>query len=133
MGAGIVARDHSGSFLAAWSQISEDVLIPELAEALAVRRALSCALEEGFSRIIIASDCLLVIQRANSSVTDRSLCGAVIEDIKTCSNLFSSCAFLHVFRVHNVVSPESSVTDTVALPQNRLKWRGSGQILRIPR
>jgi hypothetical protein len=104
MGAGIVARDHSGSFLAAWSEISEDVLIPDLAEALAVRRALSCALEEGFSRIIVASDCLSVIQHVNSSVTDRSLYGAVIEDIKTCSNLFSSCAFLHVFRVHNVAA-----------------------------
>jgi hypothetical protein len=76
MGARIVARDHSGSFLAAWSEISEDVLIPELAEAFAVRRALSCALEEGFSRIIVASDCLSVIQRVNSLVTDRSLYGA---------------------------------------------------------
>jgi hypothetical protein len=37
MGAGVVARDHSGTCLAACGERYDDVVTPELAEALAVR------------------------------------------------------------------------------------------------
>jgi hypothetical protein len=62
MGTGIVARHHNGSFLAAYNERYDNVLLPDLAEALAIRRALSFAFDEGFPKIIIASDCLSVIQ-----------------------------------------------------------------------
>lgn len=101
-----VARNHSGSFLAACSERTNDVILPELAEALAIRRALSFAQEEGFPKIIVASDCLSVIQRITSPVTDRSLLGTVIEDIKFNSKTFNSCSFRHVFRILNVAAHE---------------------------
>jgi hypothetical protein len=63
MGVGIVARDHTGNCIVACGERSDNVMTPELAEALAVRKAALFALGEGFSKIIIASDCLSVIQR----------------------------------------------------------------------
>ncbi|KAK1666010.1 hypothetical protein QYE76_054169 [Lolium multiflorum] len=90
MGAGVVARNHVGSFLAACGERYDEVVVPEIAEAIAVRRALLFAQEEEFSKIIIASDCLSVIQRIKSGEVDRSLCGPVIEDIKLMSRGFVS-------------------------------------------
>jgi hypothetical protein len=102
MGAGIVIRDHTGSCLAACREIIEEVIIPELAEALALRRALLFAQEEGFPRIIVGSGCLSAIQRVLSTTADRSLFGPVIADIKRMALGFASCEFRHVFRGLNV-------------------------------
>jgi hypothetical protein len=74
-----------------------------LAEALAIRRVVAFAQEKGFSEIILGSDCLSALQRLNSSVTDRSSMGPVIEDIKL-SRSFSSCEFRHVPRELNVAA-----------------------------
>jgi hypothetical protein len=63
MGAGVVIRDHDGMFLAAHGERYDNVVAPETAEALVVRRAISFAQEEGYSKITIASDCLSVIQQ----------------------------------------------------------------------
>jgi hypothetical protein len=78
------------------------VIIPELAEALALRRALLFAQEEGFPRIIVGSGCLSAIQRVLSTTADRSLFGPVIADIKRMALGFASCEFRHVFRGLNV-------------------------------
>jgi hypothetical protein len=104
MGAGIVTRDLDGSLLAACGERYDEVIVPETAEAIAVRRAVSFALEENFSKIIIASDCLSVIQRIRSGEVDRSLCGPGIEDIKLMSRDFVSCEFCHVYRPVNVAA-----------------------------
>jgi hypothetical protein len=123
MGAGVVAHNHDGSFLAACGERYDEVVVPEIAEAIAVRRALLFAQEEEFSKIIIASDCLSVIQRIKSGEVDRSLYGPVIEDIKLMSRGFGTCEFCHVYRVTNVAahllakeceSFESSVWRSVA-------------------
>ena len=103
MGVGVVVHDHTGCFLAACGE-SHEVVTPEIAEALTVRRALSFAQEEGWPKIIMASDCLSVIQRIRSGGIDRSLCGPVIEDIKLLSMSFTSCVFCHVNRVLNVAA-----------------------------
>jgi ribonuclease HI len=101
MGVGVVIRDHNGKFLAACSQVLHEVTSPELAEALAVRRAVTLAGEEGLDRIILMSDCLTVIQRINSSGRDRSLVGVVVEDIKTLATSLSSVTFHHISRLCN--------------------------------
>jgi hypothetical protein len=62
MGASIMIRDHIGAFLAACGERIDEVITLELAEALAVRRAVSFCLEEGYSRVIVGSDCLAVVQ-----------------------------------------------------------------------
>jgi hypothetical protein len=77
MGAGVVIRDHSDQCLAACSEHMEEVTKPEIAKALAMRRAITLAKDEGFAKIIINSDCLSVVNRVNSMEDDRSLCGPV--------------------------------------------------------
>jgi hypothetical protein len=81
MGVGVVIRNHIGMCLFACSQVFDAVTSPELAEALAVRRALTLAQEEGFNKIILASDCLTVIKRMLSNTLDRTGIGVVIQDI----------------------------------------------------
>jgi ribonuclease HI len=90
-----------GTCLIACSQIFDEVMAPELAEALAIRRALSLVQDEGFNKIILASDCLSVIQRIRASAMDRTGIGVVIQDIKTMATDFESVTFRHVSRLLN--------------------------------
>jgi ribonuclease HI len=98
MGMGVVIRDHNGTCLAACSEQREEVVTPEIAEALAMRRAITFARDEGFSNIIVSSDCLSVVQRVIAGEEDRSLCGPVIHDIRRMAASFVSCSFNHVKR-----------------------------------
>jgi hypothetical protein len=51
MGKVVVIRDHSGTCVAACSDVYQEVTIPELAEAMAVRKTLVFAKEEGLERV----------------------------------------------------------------------------------
>jgi hypothetical protein len=73
-----------------------------MAEAIAIRRALVPAREYGFSQVILASDCLSMIQRLISEVRDRSSVGSVVSDIKQLATEFSSVSFKHYGRKQNV-------------------------------
>ena len=74
----------------------------ELAVALALRRAMQLASDEGYSDIIFASDCLSLVQMMNSRSCDRFNIVAVVEDIKFVSQSFVSVVFKHVHRQANV-------------------------------
>jgi hypothetical protein len=62
MGAGVVAWDHLGACIVAYRQYMAMLLEPELAEAYALRQAVSLARDEGLNQVIFASDCLSLIQ-----------------------------------------------------------------------
>jgi ribonuclease HI len=100
-GVGVVVRNHKGEFLAAHSQLLDETMTPEIAEAHAIRCAVSLARDEGWNRIVLASDCLAVIQRIKAPERDRSLVGVVIEDIKFLAHSLSSVTFRHVSRLCN--------------------------------
>jgi ribonuclease HI len=102
MGAGIVVRDHSGDCIAVCCDKIPNVTVPEMAEAMAIRCALSFARGEGFDNCICATDCLSVVQRVNSPGNDRSACGSVIEDIKRLLSSFHSSSITHVYHSQNV-------------------------------
>ncbi|KAK1618547.1 hypothetical protein QYE76_024064 [Lolium multiflorum] len=72
-GVGVVVRNHKGEFLAAHSQLLDETMTPEIAEAHAIRCVVSLARDEGWNRIVLASDCLAVIQRIKAPERDRSL------------------------------------------------------------
>jgi hypothetical protein len=76
--------------------ILDGVTAPELAEALGMRRAVSLATDEGFSKIQVVSDCLSLVQRINSQVQDRSFVGVVVQDIKTIATGFNEFSVYHV-------------------------------------
>jgi ribonuclease HI len=78
MGAGVVVRDH---LLQHFARIS----LPELAEALALRRAVELARDEGLEKVIFESDGQSLVQQMNSTLMDRSLLGIVMSGIKLVS------------------------------------------------
>jgi hypothetical protein len=59
------------------------------------------ARDEGLNNLIIASDCLSVVQSTKSSTRNRSFRGLVLEDIKSS---FESCSIRHVYRGQNVAA-----------------------------
>jgi hypothetical protein len=69
-----------------------------------LRRVVAFACDEGYSRVIFASDCQSVINRVNAEMMDRSSYGPVIEDVKRLARSLVSCSFKHVYRVVNVVA-----------------------------
>lgn len=104
MGIGFLIRDHDGRCLLALNERVQNVTQPELAEAVAIRRALSLAKEEGYQKVIISSDCLSAIQRIISPLLDRSRIGCLISDIKRIGAEFSECTFMHVNRLCNLAA-----------------------------
>jgi ribonuclease HI len=121
MGVGVVIRDHTGQCLTACSEHQEEVTTPEIAEALAMRRAITLAKDEGFAKIIINSDCLSVVNRVNSMEDDRSLCGPVIHDIRKLMASFASCSVRHVLRGLNVAAHTMA---KMSQSLGCLVWRG---------
>ena len=101
MGAGVVIRDHHGNCLAACRHQLPGLAPPEEAEALALRRAVLLAREEGFGRAIFATDCLSLVHRLNSSLMDRSPVGILVGGIKHMTNSFTMVSFIHVKRSLN--------------------------------
>ena len=101
MGTGVVIRNHNGVCLLACSELQQEVTTPELAEALAFRRAVSLACEEGYDKVLAVSDCLSLVQRLKCSDLDRSLVGVVVQDIKQICTSFSDFSFRHVNRQCN--------------------------------
>jgi hypothetical protein len=104
MGMGVVIRDHNGTCLAACSEQREEVVAPKIAEALAMRRAIMLAKDEGFSKIIVNFVCLSIVQRVTAGHEDRSLCGLVIHDIRQMAASFVSCSFVHVMCGLNIAA-----------------------------
>jgi ribonuclease HI len=102
MGVGVVIRDHVGRCLASCNEKLENVTAPELAEALACRRALNFARDEGFFKVALASDCLSLIQRIQSNEWDRLGVRVVVSDIKNLATSFIVCSFSHVKRQLNI-------------------------------
>ncbi|KAM3230197.1 hypothetical protein ACQJBY_060782 [Aegilops geniculata] len=103
-GAGVVALDHMGQCIKACTEVLSGPLTPEMAEALALRRAVDMAREEHLFHVIFATDCLSLVQRLKSKAHDRSVVGSVIDDIKMATLGFSSVSFVHVRRQCNVLA-----------------------------
>ena len=82
----------------------QNVQVPELAEALAIRSALSFAQREGLDSFILGTDCLSVVQRIHKGFRDCSNYALVIEDIRCMLASMSSCSLIHVSRLQNVAA-----------------------------
>jgi ribonuclease HI len=103
-GAAVVVRECTDEFVASIGDDSPDVSNRKLAEALAIRLALSWAKDEGLDGFVVASDCLSIVQRIKFKERDRSLCASVVLDIKKLACHFSNCSFRHVGRLQNSVA-----------------------------
>jgi ribonuclease HI len=99
MGLGFVVRDHRGDFLAACRKGIDKITNPELAEAIAFRQAILFASELPYNQVVIATDCLCLLQKLRSEATDRSHTGIIIQDIKKAACVSTVIfSFIHVTR-----------------------------------
>lgn len=103
-GLGFLFRDHSGLCLFAANERHSGCIQPEMAEALAIRCALRTAMEEGHQKIVLALDCLAIIQKIQSGTRDRSMVGALVSDINFLAAGFLDCSFIHVNRATNAAA-----------------------------
>ena len=103
-GAGVVALDHMGQCIKACTEVLYGSLTPEMAEALALRRAVDMAREDHLFHVIFATDCLSLMQRLKPKAQDRSVVGSIVADIKLATLGFSSFSFVHVRRRCNVLA-----------------------------
>jgi hypothetical protein len=68
-------RDHMGRFILSMSEGFNVFPAPELAKAMVARSGLVVAKEHRFSKVVLVSDCLSLIQRISSPRLDRSTLG----------------------------------------------------------
>jgi hypothetical protein len=93
MGLGAVIHNNNGYFILSLCEGARGFPPPEMAEALAVQRALVASRDHGVRKVVLVSDCLSLIHRLVSPRQDRSILNVVIKDIKTLTTDFESCLF----------------------------------------
>jgi hypothetical protein len=91
--------------LAAASQGIGNITNPEMAETIAFRCTILFAMQQSYDRVMVASDCLSLINNLKSHTMDHPHRGIIMEDIKflmrTSSVIFS---FINVIRLCNQVA-----------------------------
>ena len=86
-GFGVVICDHRGRVLAGNRGYFERIQLREVAEDMALRQALILANNLSTRKIMVASDCLSLINKVKGLV-DRSPIGAIVHDIRKCATKF---------------------------------------------
>ncbi|KAL8101649.1 hypothetical protein AgCh_033518 [Apium graveolens] len=94
--AGMVARNSSGHLIQAKAKLFQEMITPALAEAMAIKEALSWTKQEQWKKVVIESDSLVAIQAIRGQVPMRSLLGKVVED---CRNLVKGASTTSLFFV----------------------------------
>ncbi|XP_062081298.1 uncharacterized protein LOC133786098 [Humulus lupulus] len=82
-----VARNHHGQWVEAIFQCRRGNVTPELAEAIAIKEALSWIKDSGWQKVTLESDCLLVVQALRSPSHHSSYFGRIID---VCKSLLAS-------------------------------------------
>lgn len=78
----LVARDHAGRLIEARSSCKQGTIDPTVAEAIAVKEALSWVKDRGGQDTVVETDCLSIVQAIRCSSTTLSYLGRVLEDCK---------------------------------------------------
>ncbi|KAI5010272.1 hypothetical protein ZWY2020_012409 [Hordeum vulgare] len=103
-GFGLVIRDLDGRVHAASRGYFDRIENPEIAEAMELHQAIILAGDSNMESIMVASDCLSLINKTKDSNFDRTPTGAIVYDIKKWAIKFVSCSFIHVNRAFNEVA-----------------------------
>lgn len=81
-GIGLIAWDCTGALLEAKMKLFQGNARPEFAEAMAIKEALSWTMRWGELKVVIESDCLVVIQAIRSKALMRSSFGGIIMECR---------------------------------------------------
>ncbi|XP_074355842.1 uncharacterized protein LOC141695501 [Apium graveolens] len=77
-GIGLLARDDSGQVIQGRSEVYDGSVRPEIAEAIAVKEALSWIQVRGWKEVVVETDYLMVVQAIRSKVNMKSPFGSII-------------------------------------------------------
>ncbi|XP_074325830.1 uncharacterized protein LOC141663881 [Apium graveolens] len=105
-GIGLIARNNSSHMLLAKTRCFSEVMNPILAEAMAVKEALSWAKEWSDNIITIESDCLVVVQMIRSTTPMRSRLGKIIVECKDLVRVMNNAKLYFVKRSTNMSAHE---------------------------
>uniref|UniRef100_A0A803QF42 RNase H type-1 domain-containing protein n=1 Tax=Cannabis sativa TaxID=3483 RepID=A0A803QF42_CANSA len=100
-GFGCVARDHFGHLTEAISDSRVGVVLPEIAEVIGMKEALSWIKKKGWEDMIIETDSLIVVQALNSSVHMTSHFGLLVEDCRLILSTLKNILISFVYRYAN--------------------------------
>ncbi|KAF4355486.1 hypothetical protein F8388_015240 [Cannabis sativa] len=100
MGCGLsaVIRDHKGDLIVAETLFLLGLMSVHLAEVAAIRMGISLAHNKSIPKIIVASDCLGVINGLNSTSSTSSDWGLLIKEILPLQHHFISVQFSYIPR-----------------------------------
>ncbi|XP_031120806.1 uncharacterized protein LOC116024043 [Ipomoea triloba] len=103
-GYGAVLRDHHGLFVAAKADRLMATRDPLLAEALAVKEALSWIKDSDYSSVIIETDCLNFVLAFHSRSVDFSYVGCLVKHSRSLASDIGNVSVRHVKRLANQVA-----------------------------
>lgn len=104
VGFGLVLRDHTGAFVSAFNARLNCGNDPYLAEAMAIREALSWMKRNGYTNFILETDNLNFCLNFNSCNLDLSYVGLLIKQCRSIANDIGNVSIHHVRRSANHVA-----------------------------
>ncbi|KAL8116144.1 hypothetical protein AgCh_022590 [Apium graveolens] len=121
-GLGAIVRNHDGHLILAKTRCFNEVMNPLLAEAIAVREALSWTKEMLWNNNIIESDCLIVVQMIRSATSMRSRLGKVIEECRVLIQELNNVTLYFIRRSANMSAHELAHVSHM-YPDRIFDWR----------
>lgn len=103
---GLLLRDELGGTRLAGSMAMRDICDPKIIEPLAILRGLQLVSGLGIKKLILESDCLLMIQVCISSDTAH-VCleiGVMVNEMHRVLLRFDDCMLQHVYRKYKTCS-----------------------------
>ena len=97
-GLGIATKDHNGKLVKTWAIPTGMMKDAAILEAEAIRSAMLKALEEGWTSLLIHSDCKCLVDRINHGCIGLSLLDMLADDIVHLSRSFWRCSFIFTGR-----------------------------------
>lgn len=78
----VIARDHRGQLMEAFSRCRSGSVSPVMAETIGIKEAFSWVKKQELTGVVVEADCLVAIQAIRSSAVKLSYMGRIIEDCK---------------------------------------------------
>ncbi|XP_013673720.1 uncharacterized protein LOC106378078 [Brassica napus] len=116
-GCGWILKDHRDAWLKQGTSIFNHTSSPLMAEALAVRTALLNALDAGYTRICIKSDCQALVAIISSKQHPTDLHG-ITRDIEHLSLSFECISFVFISRILNSAADALAKSSLYSAPTN---------------
>ncbi|KAF5455283.1 hypothetical protein F2P56_024878 [Juglans regia] len=103
-GVGVVLRDDKGKLVMATSKIENEVDNPSTIELLALLRGLQLVVYLGFSKLVVESDCMLLVQELKNEQDSLLANDNLIMEAKSLLQHFQEVEVQYVHRMRNEVA-----------------------------